>query len=339
MSNTDFSKLRVGIVGAGLMGRWHAIYARHLGAQLVSILDHDAAQAKKLARETGNIATTYTDMEVMFSSAQLDVVHICTPIDSHFPIARRAIDAGVHVIVEKPLAANVAETETLLSIARERSVKLCPVHQFGFQNGVLDAKAVLDSLGELLHLRFTVASAGGEGQAADQLDDIITDVIPHPLSVLQRLRPGISLDSSLWSDVHSRTGELHLLGEVDGTAIDIYVSMNARPTRCEMELFCSKGKISLNFFHGYAMIETGKVSRLQKMVQPVHSSLKEFLVAGSNLIKRGVNRESAYPGLICLLEHFYTAVATGAESPISPKEILAVAAARDNIKLRLHDVA
>ena len=335
MSKTDFSKLRVGIIGAGLMGRWHGSYATRLGSQLVAVLDRDAVLAERLAAKSGSDASVYTEMDAMLGHAGLDIVHICTPLDSHYLLASQAMNAGVHVIAEKPLAATFAETETLLKMAAERDVKLCPVHQFGFQQGVFDALAADHVLGELLQLRFTVASAGGENQAASVLDEIIADVIPHPLSILQRLRSGIELDTAHWSGVHSKNGELHLLGETNGIAIDVYVSMNARPTRCEMELFYSKGKIKLNLFHGYALVETGNVSRMQKMLQPLKISLQEFFVAGSNLAKRGLYKEPAYPGLKTLLEVFYNAVSAGTAPPISPDEIRAVAKARDDISQRL----
>jgi predicted dehydrogenase len=337
MSTIDYSKLRVGIVGAGLMGRWHAKTAKRLGVRPVSILDKNPSQAKDLSAEIGS-AEIFTDIDDMLSSTQLDIIHICTPLNSHASIAMRAIDAGVHVIVEKPVAASVAETESLLQASNKRSVKLCPVHQFGFQKGVLEVISELDSLGELLNVRFTTSSAGGE-YSKNELNEIIADIIPHPLSVLQRLRPGIRLDTSQWQGVHARDGELQLVGEADGVAIDIYISMSARPTRCEMELFCSKGRITLNFFHGYAIIETGTVSRAQKMMQPFKYALKEFFVAGGNIAKRGLSRELAYPGLSRLTEEFYRAVVTDTEVPISPEEILAVAIARDNLSKRfLSDV-
>jgi predicted dehydrogenase len=335
MSNTDYSNLRVAVVGAGLMGRWHARYASRLGVKLVSVVDSDAALAAKLAREIDSSTKSYTDMAEMFSSTQPDVVHICTPLESHFPISQHAIDAGVHVIVEKPLAMTVAETQTLLQAADVKNVKLCPVHQFGFQSGVLKTMAALESLGELLHVRFTTGSAGGEGGSGAELDAIIADIIPHPLSVLQRLRPGVNLDASQWSGVHTRHGELQVNGKADGVAIDIYISMNARPTRCEMELFCSQGKVSLNLFHGYAVIEKGNVSRMQKMIQPLRYALNELFVAGTNLAKRSVNREPAYPGLTRLLDEFYQSITTATACPISPAEILAVAAAREELTSRL----
>jgi len=337
MPDTDLTKLKVGIVGAGLMGRWHARYARRLGVQVVSVLDHDLTLATKLAKESGG-ASVYTELETMLSSEQLDVVHICTPAGSHFQLANQFIAAGVHVFVEKPLAMTMVQTQALLELAREHGVTLCPVHQFGFQKGVSDSLAKMDSLGDLLHLRFTVASAGAEGGTEKDQDEVIADVIPHPLSILQRIRSGIDLNSEAWTGVHPRAGELNLTGNADGVTVDISVSMNARPTRCQMELFFSKGKIYLNLFHGYAVIETGNVSRVQKMIQPLTGSLKEFYIASTNLIKRSINNEPAYPGLTQLLKSFYTSIVTKTDAPISPAEMLAVAAARDDISKRFLNI-
>lgn len=319
-------------MGAGLMGHWHAKTAKRLGAQIVSILDNSPSQAKALSAEIGD-AEVFTDIDTMLSSAQLDIIHICTPLNSHFSMAMRAIDAGVHVIVEKPVTASVDETEALLQASSKQNVKLCPVHQFGFQDGVLDAIDKIDALGELLSVRFTTGSAGGE-HSENELNEIVADIIPHPLSVLQRLRPGIMLDTSQWQGVHVRDGELQLIGEVDGIGIDFYISMIARPTRCEMELFSSKGRLTLNFFHGYAIVETGEVSRVQKMIQPFKYALKELFIAGGNITRRGLSRELAYPGLSRLVENFYRAVTSDTEAPVSPEEILAVAIARDDLSKR-----
>jgi predicted dehydrogenase len=334
MSNTDYSRLRIGIAGAGLMGRWHAKTAKRLGAKLISILDLEPARAKRLSGELGSGSEIYTNIDDMLSRARLDIIHICTPLISHYPIANHAINAGVHMIVEKPMAASVQETEMLLDASSREGVKLCPVHQFGFQSGVQDAIAELDSLGDLLGLRFTAGSAGGEDLSSGALDDIIADIIPHPLSVLQRLRPGITLDASQWSGVHSRDGELQIIGNADGVSISIYVSMNARPTRCEMELFCENGRIYLNLFHGYAIIERGGVSRIQKVIQPFRYALKELFVAGWNITKRGLTWDFAYPGLTRLIEDFYKAVTTSEALPVSAADALAIAVVRDDITRR-----
>lgn len=331
MSNTDYSTLKVGIVGAGLMGRWHASAIKRLGIKTAAIVDTNEQLAQQLAGKIKNNPAVFSTIDAMLSSTQLDVIHVCTPVNSHYPIAMAAINAGVHLIVEKPLATSGDKTKSVLDAANKKNVKICPVHQFGFQEGTQKAISEQVSLGELLHLRFTTGSAGAGGQTDSTLNDIIADIIPHPLSVLQRIRPNINLDMTQWSGVHSRTGELQVIGKTGGIGVDIYISMNARPTRCEMELFFTKGRIVLNFFHGYALIEKGKVSRKQKLVQPFKYAVNQLYVAGINITKRSLTSEYAYPGLYSLVKEFYSAVKNNTVSPITAEEILKLSIARDNL--------
>ena len=331
MPDTDYTSLKVGIVGAGLMGRWHLNAIKRLAANPVSIVDKNYSLAQQLASQIKNTVTLSSDIDEMFLQHQLDVVHICTPVNSHYSIAMKAIEAGVNLVVEKPLATSTETTKNLLDAAKANNVKVCPVHQFGFQDGIKRALTELGSLGDLLHLRFTTNSAGAVGQANLSLNDIIADIIPHPLSVLQRLQPGIKLDAEKWTGVQSRDGELQVTGDADGIGIDIYISMNARPTRCEMELYFTAGRIVLNFFHGYILIEKGVVSRTQKIIQPFKYSFSQLYVAAINIMKRGLSGEFAYPGLCSLLDVFYCSVKNNSSEPISHDEILSVAIARDNI--------
>ncbi len=335
MHNTDYTSLKVGIVGAGLMGLWHANVATRLGAVLASVVDTNQSLALQLADKFKNSPAVYSDLDTMLANTPLDILHICTPVESHFAIAMQAIEAGVHVVIEKPLATTLNKTTLLLNAAKEKNIKICPVHQFGFQDGVQKTISALNSLGELLQLRFTTNSAGGcvanTGQVNNTLNDIIADILPHPLSVLQRIRPGINFDSNTWSGIHTRKGELQLIGEAAGIGLDIYISMNARPTRCEMELFCTDGRIVLDFFHGYALIEKGKVTRMQKLSQPFKYAINQLYTAGKNIIKRSLTGERAYPGLTSLIEQFYQSVNNDATLPISTSDILNVARARDNL--------
>src|SRR3990167_9293580 len=94
---------------------------------------------------------------------KLDVLHICTPLESHVPIAELAMNAGIHVVIEKPVAPSVVETELILKKAASRSLLVCAVHQFIFQEGVQKAKKSLAQIGKLLHVRSTICSAGAEG--------------------------------------------------------------------------------------------------------------------------------------------------------------------------------
>jgi len=334
MAKQDNSSLNTAIVGAGLMGYWHAKTIASLGAKLISIADSDKTRAESLNAKMGASASVFTNVDALLAGPKLDIAHVCTPADHHFEVARQLLDAGVHVVVEKPVTATLEQTRTLLNIAQEHNASVCPVHQFGFQDGVLATLPVLDSLGDLLNIRFTTASAGGTAHSEDRPNEIIADIIPHPLSVLQQLRPGINLDTHNWHSLNLHQGELQVIGDADGIGIDIYISMNARPTRCEMELFCTRGRVYLNFFHGYAVIEKGSPSRTQKLLQPFKFALKESLLASRNIVRRGLHRELAYPGLAHLLNRFYQAIITGTAPPVPAQDVLAIAVAREDLSKR-----
>ncbi len=325
------SKPTVGIAGAGLMGRWHANYIRRSGANLLAVFDRDANNARKLisnARSGASVANSIEDMLDRFSP---DILHICTPLDTHFDMAMRALQAGVNVVVEKPLTGAATQTAELIEVARDKQLVLCPVHQMGFQRGVHDTLKQLNTLGDILKMRFTTCSAGGQLSDAETLNDIVADIIPHPLSVIQVLQPGAGLDTGDWSGVNTRDGELQVSGTAGGITIDISVSMSSRPTRCELEMYCSGGRAYLNFFHGYAVIEKGGVSRPQKIFQPFKYSVKEFLLAGFNAVRRFAGGEMAYPGLNTFLDLYYQSVTDGTAPPVSFKQALEVAKARDDL--------
>lgn len=331
MAVANGKPLLVGLAGAGLTGRWHANYIRQAGANLVAVFDQDSSRAQVLISKTGRTASVAESMDDMLDRFKPECLHICTPLDTHFDMAMRALQAGINVVVEKPLTVTAVQTAELYEVARENRVVLCPVHQMGFQRGVRDVMNELNTLGDILEMRFTTCSAGGQGSDAVRLNDIVADIIPHPLSVMQAVQPGISLDTGEWSGVNTRDGELHVIGIADGIAVDISISMNARPTRCELDIFCSDGRAYLNFFHGYAVMEKGGVSRTQKVFQPFKFSIREFVLAGSNAARRLVSGELAYPGLNTFLDRYYQSIKAEAAPPVSFEQALAVASARDDI--------
>lgn len=322
--------LKIAVLGAGLMGRWHAQAARRLGARIVAVVDPDTARAERLVA-IGSDAAVFSSAAEMLASGKPDVAHVCTPLTSHVPVVCELIDAGVHVLVEKPLAVSAAQTRDLLDRARARDLLICPVHQFAFQQGIATAIEALKSAGDVYDIAFTICSAGGEGLDDEGLNAVAADILPHPLSVLRVLFPGTGLDVGGWAASSLRPGELLAVGELGGAQCSVSISMHARPTVCGLTLRCANKTIEANFFHGYAAVHGGDVSRVQKIVQPFTHALATLVAAGGNLLRRALRREPAYPGLRSLVERFYAAVQGRGANPISPEDALAVATARDLI--------
>ena len=89
--------------------------------------------------------------------------------------------------------------------------------------------------------------------------------------------------------------------------------------------------MELDLFHGFATVDTAAVSRSAKAARPFRLALGQFMGAGTNLMRRFVTREFAYPGLRTLISEFYDAARRSGPSPISPRETVAVAVARDAV--------
>src|ERR671934_1302582 len=179
-------QLRAAVVGAGLMGRWHAYYAAAVGSEIAAVVDPDpGARAALAARHRG--AAGFADLEECFTATRIDVVHVCTPTVSHAELCTVALDAGKHVLVEKPLAESSMETRRLVRLAAERDVLLNPVHQFPFQHGVRRVRERATRLGRLVELSFVAHSAGGTGKTAEERRAILFEILPHPLSLFRAL--------------------------------------------------------------------------------------------------------------------------------------------------------
>ena len=102
---------KAGVIGTGFVGRIHIETLRRLGNVHVEAVA-DTASAERTAEEM-NIPKSFTDYRKMIDTVDLDVVHICTPNNTHFDIAMYAFDHGVHVLCEKPMTTSIEEAEIL----------------------------------------------------------------------------------------------------------------------------------------------------------------------------------------------------------------------------------
>lgn len=121
--------LRVGIVGAGYIADWHAGALTALqGVELVAVADRSAGAARTFAERYG--LTAHGDAAQMIAAERLDAVHVLTPPDSHAAVAGACLEAGAHVLVEKPVALSAAAARRLAATARRHGRALMAGHNF-----------------------------------------------------------------------------------------------------------------------------------------------------------------------------------------------------------------
>lgn len=158
--------LRLGLIGTS----WWADIA-HLPfikseprAVLVAICGRNRARAQEMADKFG-VQAVYTDYNEMLTNAKLDAVVIATPDNEHFPMTMAALEAGLHVLCEKPLATNAVEAQAMLVKAQEKGVRHLVFHTWRWQPHYRYLRELLTdgALGKLLHAEFRFLMGGGPG--------------------------------------------------------------------------------------------------------------------------------------------------------------------------------
>lgn len=115
-------KIKVGVIGTGFIGPAQIEALRRLGyVEVVALSDINTEVAQQRAKAL-SIDKIYVDYRDMLKDPEIDVVHVCTPNHLHFKISKEALEAGKHVLCEKPLSMNLLEAEELIKIAKQRNL-------------------------------------------------------------------------------------------------------------------------------------------------------------------------------------------------------------------------
>jgi len=149
--------MKAAIFGTGFMGRVHTEGLRRLGnVEVAGIAARTGEQARRFADELA-VERASGDYRGFLSDPAIDAVHICTPNALHFPMAMAALEAGKHVLCEKPLATSVAEAKEMLRLATERNLAHCTFHNLRYYPQVQNMRALCAAgeLGEVLAVQGT----------------------------------------------------------------------------------------------------------------------------------------------------------------------------------------
>ncbi|MDR1621935.1 MAG: Gfo/Idh/MocA family oxidoreductase [Synergistaceae bacterium] len=126
---------RVGVIGVGHLGQHHArVYTELLDARLVGIVDVDENRAQSIGENLG--VPCYTSMEELFERQNPEALSIVVPTSLHYSVAIRALERGVHVLIEKPVTTRPSEAEELLNIAARKNLVLQVGHIERFNSAV-----------------------------------------------------------------------------------------------------------------------------------------------------------------------------------------------------------
>ncbi len=178
-------QLRVAVIGVGYLGRFHAlIYSRLPQVRLVGVVDADAARASAVAKEAGCAA--FTDLAAIID--QVDAVSVVVPTTAHLAVAEPLLSRGIHLLLEKPIAATRGEGERIVALADQAGAILQIGHLERFNAGVMALAEHID------RPRFVETQRLGEFVERATDVDVVSDLMIHDLDIILSL-----MGSELWS--------------------------------------------------------------------------------------------------------------------------------------------
>jgi predicted dehydrogenase len=170
------------------LGYWGPNLMRNLqslpSVDVSVVVDNDAAKLSSLGADGGRLKTS-TEVESALDDPAIDAVVIATPPRSHAEIARKALESGKHVLVEKPLAMTVDEGTQLVKLSRERGLVLMAGHTFLYNNAVRRLKSYIDS-GELGDVYYLYSQRLNLGRVRRDVN-ALWNFAPHDVSILLNL--------------------------------------------------------------------------------------------------------------------------------------------------------
>ena len=175
--------MKTGVIGVGDMGKNHPRVYVELGSELVGVADTDLEKVKQIAAQYGTRA--YSNYEELLNQG-LDAVSIAVPTMWHKEVALAAINKGVSLLIEKPIADSLQSAQEIITAAQARRVKLMVGHIERFNPAVRKLKQIVDDgiLGKLVFI-----SARRVGPFVPRISDvgIIVDVATHDIDIIRYL--------------------------------------------------------------------------------------------------------------------------------------------------------
>jgi predicted dehydrogenase len=350
--------LKIAIVGCGKIADAHASQIQRIGGcEIVGVCDREPLMAKQLY-ERFPVKSYFTDLADLVDKVRPDVVHITTPAESHFELARFCLDQGCHVYVEKPFTLNVEQAQVLVDSAERKGVKLTVGHNDQFTHVARRMRALVRSGylgGAPVHMEsYYSYDLGDPSYARALLGDqhhwvrklpgkLLQNVISHGIA---RIAEFLTSDaphvmahgfvSSLLKQLNESeiVDELRvIISEEQGATAYFTFSSQMKPSIHQFRIYGPKNGLVLDQDHEILIRLRGqKFKSYADMFIPPALLAKQHignLVGNIRLfLGRDFHMDS---GMKYLIESFYNSVRHDAPLPISYREILLTAWIMDAI--------
>lgn len=299
--------LRAGVVGLGMMGRNHVrVWDEQIpDVDLVAVADPDADAVRRTTQ--GRATRGYADAGSMLEAESLDLVSVVAPTSLHLDVTLAALEAGVHVLVEKPIAANRAEAEQMIEAARAARRILTVGHIERFNPAIRELRRRL-SAGELGRVFEVNATRLGPFPARIRDVGVVVDLAPHDLDVMRFLLG--SEPVRLFAETEQRIHTEH-----EDLFVGVMKFANGAVGVLDINWLTPTKKRTLSVTGERGMYVADYISQdLVFYANPADAS-----VAEGEMVRRHVERREP---LVVELEAFARAVRDGGPPPVDPHEAM-----------------
>jgi predicted dehydrogenase len=350
--------LRVAIVGCGKIADAHAEQIRRIkGCDLVGVCDREELMAQQLA-ERFTAQRYFDDLGELLNEARPDVVHITTPPQSHFEIARQCLEHGCHVYVEKPFTLDAREAEELVELAARQRLQLTVGHDAQFSHAARRMRDLVRCgyLGDsVVHMESYYGYDLGDPRYAQAflrdrdhwvrrlpgglLQNIISHGIAHIAEFLRGDNPQV-IASGFVSPRLRSLGDDDVLDELRVIIVDeggrtAYFTFSAqiRPVLHQFRIFGSRNGLLLDELQQTVVKLRGAAfkSYVERFVPPFIFASQHLANASRNLRLFLANDFHMDSGKKELITAFYRSIVDGTPAPIPSREILLTARLMDSI--------
>lgn len=217
LSETAVDVVRMGVIGYGY---WGPNIVRNFHGQehsrVTMVCDKSPKSVRRVQQSYPDMLVT-GDADEILKATDIDAVAIVTPVHTHFDLAKRALENGKHVFIEKPFTCTSAQAEILIELAERKNLRIMVDHTFLFTGAVKRIRQLIDEgvLGDLYYYDSTRVNLG----LLQHDVNVIWDLAPHDLSIMDYLIPEKP-------QAVVATGERHLNGLADIGFLTIYYPKN-----------------------------------------------------------------------------------------------------------------
>jgi predicted dehydrogenase len=354
--------LKIAIVGCGKIADSHAAQIQRLkGAEIVAVCDREPLMARQLY-ERFPIKRHFSDLSELLNESKPDVVHITTPPQGHYELAKTCLEHGAHVYVEKPFTVYEHEAQKLIALANQKNLKITAGHDDQFSHvarRMRDLVATGYLGGTPVHMEsyycYEISTTGYAGALLGDKQhwvrrlpgQLLQNIISHGIA---RIAEFLTTDSpqvmayGFISPLLRKLGEGEIIDELrvlisenEQTTAYFTFSSQMRPALHQLRLFGPKNGLILDHDHETLIKLRGdrQKSYLEKFEPPVNFARQYMGNLKTNLgtfLRRDFQMKS---GMKFLIESFYRSITEGAPLPLSYREILLTSRIMDSIFVQL----